>query len=506
MEIQMKLRSYQKDLVNDIENEINNGTKRLVMQLNTGGGKTICAAQLLKNSLDRGERCAMISHRIELMTQSSGAMSAFNLPYGVLSAKHKEIPDDRLSLIMLETIKRRIQMSKEGYLEFVKDFDLLILDEAHLGSFDRLFRFIPDNTIVIGLTATPQRRGNTLPMSDFYEKIVSGINTIDLITKGYLSKSRSFGQAIDLSRVRMTAGDYDSKDQEMVYSERMVFDGVIKAYKKHCNGEKALLFASTVDSSIDIMNRFRTSGISSMHVDSSTPKGEREIINREYAEGKYQVLCNCDIYSIGFDDPGTKAIILYKATRSLTRYLQMIGRGARTTIDKKEFKILDFGQNIENHSYFETPRSWSLDNERPTPRRREERRTKICPECDAIVSVSTITCDVCGHIWERTRIEQLEERIEVELKELGGFDVNLYSLHKSFDELQIIQKLMKYKESWIYWQLSSESDLIAFARYKGYQPGWVWYMKKKGWKPVSRDEREKQMTDYIDKVKLQAQR
>lgn len=497
------LRDYQQDSVDDIERKFIKQGQRIILQLNTGAGKTIIAGQILKNATERGLKCGMVSHRVELLIQSHGAMNMFGLSPEILSAKQREIPDGNLVLIMLETIKRRIQMEKEGYLDFIQEFDLLILDEAHLGSYNRLFSHLSRHTNVLGLTATPQRKNNQPPLSEFYSDMISSINTVDLVQQGHLSKSKTFGQSVDLSAVRVTSGDFDARDQEAMYNERMVYDGVVKGYRKHCNGKKALLFASTVDSSIDIMNRFRQAGISSMHVDAGTPKAERELIRQEYADGKYQVLCNCNIYSIGFDDPDTKAIILYKATRSLTLYLQMIGRGARVTTDKNEFIILDYGQNIEHHGWFEQPRNWTLENESPVRRAREERRVKFCPECDSIVPVSTVTCPHCSYVWERTRREQLEEIIEVELKELSGFDIQLYSLGKTFEELEIIRNHQGYQKNWMLHQLTSLEDLAAYGRFMGYAPGWIHYARK-SFKPKTREQREQEIEAFKQKIRDEA--
>lgn len=503
--MEIYLRKYQEKLVADIENKFIKSGQRIILQLNTGAGKTIIAAQILRNAINKGLKCGMVSHRVELLTQSHGAMEIFNLNPDILSAKHKEIPSGNLALIMLETIKRRIQMEKEGYLNFIQEFDLLIFDEAHIGSYNRLFNHISEHTDVLGMTATPQRKNNQPPLSDYYTDIIQGINTIDLITQGYLSSSKTFGQAIDLSSVRVTAGDFDARDQELMYNERQVYEGVIKGYKRHCNGAKALLFAATVESSIDIMNRLKIAGISAMHVDANTPKREREIIKHEYANGKYQVLCNCNIYSIGFDDPDTKAIILYKATRSLTLYLQMIGRGARTTPTKNEFLILDYGSNIENHGWFEEPRNWTLANEIPVQRHRRETTTKICPECDSIVLINTVECENCGYEWIRTRREQAEERIEIELKELKGFDIKRYALGKTLEELEIIQEQKGYNKNWVFWQLTSEEDLRAYARMRGYKMGWIWFqINKNHWKPKTQNDIDKEETDFYNELKQQS--
>ena len=62
----------------------------------------------------------------------------------------------------------------------------------------------------------------------------------------------------------------------------------------------------------------------------------------------------------GFDCPDIKVCILNYSTLSITKYLQSIGRGARIAPNKKEFFILDFGNNIDRHGLYEQDRNWSL--------------------------------------------------------------------------------------------------------------------------------------------------
>ena len=72
---------------------------------------------------------------------------------------------------------------------------------------------------------------------------------------------------------------------------------------------------------------------------------ERDRILGWFENTKGAVLCNCGILTAGYDCPDIEVIILYRATTSLPLFLQMVGRGSRVTDVKREFTILDFGNN-----------------------------------------------------------------------------------------------------------------------------------------------------------------
>ena len=80
------------------------------------------------------------------------------------------------------------------------------------------------------------------------------------------------------------------------------------------------------------------------------------------------VLSSVSILTTGFDEPTVETIILNRATKSLTLYHQMIGRGSRILKNKKKFTVIDLGNNarrfglwdamINWHDIFKSPQSY----------------------------------------------------------------------------------------------------------------------------------------------------
>lgn len=64
------------------------------------------------------------------------------------------------------------------------------------------------------------------------------------------------------------------------------------------------------------------------------------------------------ILTTGFDEPTVKTIILNRATKSLTLYFQMIGRGSRKLPNKSDFTVIDLGNNAARFGLWNEPIDW----------------------------------------------------------------------------------------------------------------------------------------------------
>jgi type I site-specific restriction endonuclease len=65
------------------------------------------------------------------------------------------------------------------------------------------------------------------------------------------------------------------------------------------------------------------------------------------------------ILTTGFDEPTVETVILNRATRSLTLYFQMIGRGSRVLKNKKKFNVIDLGNNTLRFGAWNDPIDWN---------------------------------------------------------------------------------------------------------------------------------------------------
>lgn len=80
----------------------------------------------------------------------------------------------------------------------------------------------------------------------------------------------------------------------------------------------------------------------------------REEYVEQFRRGEYQVICNVNLFTEGFDCPDIEFIQLARPTKSLALYLQQVGRGLRISGNKEKTLFLD---NVGLYNRFGFPSS-----------------------------------------------------------------------------------------------------------------------------------------------------
>jgi len=267
-----------------------------------------------------------------------------------------------------------------------------------------------------------------------------------------------------------------------MYSEQGVYKGVVKNYNKICPTAKTLVFSSTIESSKQITNEFIANGLDAKHLDSENfTKAERKSILEWYEKTPSTILCNVGILTTGFDSPTTQCVILYRATKSLPLFLQMCGRGARVTENKKTFHILDFGNNCQKHYFWEDERSWTLKKKKK--KEGGAAPIKECPSCSKLLRLSAKECDNCGHVFEKQRKTPKEIELELlsNIKKSESHKSKSELLKSEIDKVVLMVKAGLLKASYvIYNRFTSYQKALEFTRMLGYKDGWLFYQKQNG--------------------------
>ena len=131
------LYGYQESAINEILDVFSNqeNNYNLLFQLPTGGGKTVIFSELAKKYiLASGKKVLILTHRIELLSQTSKMLGEIGVPNKVINAKVKDLDDGEehwCYVAMVETLNNRIN---EEAMEF-DDLGLVIVDEAHYNRF-----------------------------------------------------------------------------------------------------------------------------------------------------------------------------------------------------------------------------------------------------------------------------------------------------------------------------------------------------------------------------------
>lgn len=355
-----ELYDYQQRDLSEIFDRINNKPDdyNLLYQLPTGGGKTVIFSEIVRKYLaEKKKKVVILTHRIELCKQTSKMLDGFNVKNKVINSKVKELDDQKefeCFVAMVETLNNRLQDEK---LE-LEDIGLVIIDEAHYNSFRKLFKYF-EHCFILGVTATPLSSNFKLPMKDNYSELIVGDSISSLVDKGFLAQAVTHTYDVGLSGLTIGMnGDYTVKSSEKLYTDTNMQDKLLQAYHEVCKGKKTLIFNNGIRTSIEVEDTFKRAGIEIRHLDNTNSKEERKEILKWFREKPDAVLTSVSILTTGFDEPSVESIILNRATKSLTLYYQMIGRGSRIFGDKKEFQIVDLGNNVARFGLWNEPVDW----------------------------------------------------------------------------------------------------------------------------------------------------
>lgn len=317
----------------------------LLYQLPTGGGKTVIFSEIVNQYLKtRSKKVLVLTHRIELCKQTSAVLSEFGVRNKVIDSKAKldDQNDFDCFVAMVETLNNRL---KDNKLD-ISNIGLVIIDEAHYNSFTKLFKFF-DNSFLLGVTATPLSSNIELPMTDNYNELIVGESIESLIENRFLAEANMFSYNVGLTSLVVGAnGDYTVKSSEDLYTNNEMLSKLMDAYNEHCNNKKTLIFNNGINTSLFVFDLFKRAGMPIAHLDNTTTKKERSNILKWFKETPNAILTSVSILTTGFDEPSVEAIILNRATKSLTLYYQMIGRGSRIFKNKKSFDVVDLGNNF----------------------------------------------------------------------------------------------------------------------------------------------------------------
>lgn len=357
-----KLYDYQHGAIDKIFQRIQeNPTEyNLLYQLPTGGGKTVIFSEIARQYIDSNHHKVLIlTHRIELSKQTSNMLTEFGVKNKVIDSSVKEVTNEgkySCFVAMVETLNNRIKENKAD----LDDIGLVIVDEAHYNSFRKLFKHF-ERCFILGVTATPLSSNINLPMHDIYQDLIVGEKISSLIEKGFLAKADVYSFNVNLSSLKIGAnGDYTVKSSEELYTQNVMQSKLLNAYESTSLGKKTLIFNNGIHTSRHVYEVFKKAGYSVMYIDNTNTKEERKRILSWFKNTPDAILTSVGILTTGFDEPTIESIIINRATKSLALYFQMIGRGSRVIEDKKDFLVVDLGNNVARFGNWTDEVDWQF--------------------------------------------------------------------------------------------------------------------------------------------------
>ena len=420
--------------------------KRILYQLSTGGGKTAIFSFIAKRFIrQEKKRVLVLAHREELITQTLKTLRTIGVTCeSVIASKKKLQHNSDCYVAMIQTIKNRLKNNEE----FVENIGLIIVDEAHLDMHKEVFDYFPSAKI-LAVTATPislkkinfsrcsickkdydtvvqccgfetYEYTRNFTYSEIYENIIIGKSISGLIMDDRLVRDLNYEIGnIDRSSFSIDAktGDFDKQSTDKYFGEF----NVVKNYEEICKGEKTIVFNSSTSTNLSTYQYFLDAGYENVRMLDSvnTKKSERKPMLEWFKNTSDAILLNCGVLTAGFDEPTIQAVILNRATLSLSLFLQMVGRGGRKCdyIYKPHFKVIDGGGNIQYFAakYGGTGK-WSDEydwesifhgqNDKPRPKKEALESTKLCENCECLIAKNALECEECGFIFKEKKKEK----------------------------------------------------------------------------------------------------
>ena len=182
----IELREYQETLLQQVQHELAGEPRaRLMLQLPTGGGKTVIAGALLSHWLQDGRKAVWLTHRKELAEQTRGMLTDAGVSAitNVNWTPGEDAPAmaGGAVILMAQTVGRRTAR-REVWNRYGAN-DLLVIDEAHHAAapgWERAMQQWPGS--IVGMTATPWRLSEKEGFGHLFDGLLCGPQTADLQT------------------------------------------------------------------------------------------------------------------------------------------------------------------------------------------------------------------------------------------------------------------------------------------------------------------------------------
>ncbi|RUO63952.1 Superfamily II DNA or RNA helicase [Pseudidiomarina planktonica] len=353
---------FQRDILEQLENERAHQRFRNLLVAATGTGKTVMAAFDYKRICQQEggrPRLLFVAHRQEILKQS------------LLTYRHV-LRDNNFGDLLtgnthpsnFEHLFSTIQSVGRIIDEFGEDYwRVIVIDECHhIGATtftDLVERVQPK--YLLGLTATPERSDGRSILQHFDSRPDGSPavqmrlwNALDL---QLLAPFEYFACTDDTNFEEVNwrqPGEIAQLDQILSGNDARA-RSIIRAWQELVSdiGDcRALAFCVTVKHASFMVDQFNKVGIKAAMITGQSSQAERERLPQLLERKEINVLLTVDLFNEGVDLPFVDTLLLLRPTQSSTLFQQQIGRGLRLHEGKDSCLILDFvGQHAQGFRF-----------------------------------------------------------------------------------------------------------------------------------------------------------
>lgn len=385
----VKLRPYQIDAIRQVFMSFKIGETNVILNSPPGSGKTEIATAIIVDCIKNGFPVVFVVRSRELVKNASRRFDRYKIDHSVFMAG-----SSRLDL------SKKVQVCSADTLNARKKYPfndqecLLVLDEQHK-DYSKVIENYPSG-FILGLSGTPFND----EMNKYFHRVISPIQAYELRDDGYLADFITYcPNTIDAKDVSIKAGDFKRDELESLVVQSAIVGNVVKDYIKYGEERPAVCFAVSVEHSKLLASEFNSMGIKAVHCDANSSEKERDNARIGLEDGSIKVVCNVDIFSVGWDCPIVSCIIQARPTWSLIWYLQALGRGNRIHPEKNNCIVIDSAGNVFRHGLFYEPREIELGKEKKKKEYKEKTNIKNCEMCFRVYEVTpSRECPHCGYV------------------------------------------------------------------------------------------------------------
>lgn len=366
--MERKARPYQEPIIQTMVRSWQDGTKRGLVVMATGLGKTFTACEFVRRiSLDRPVKALVLAHTNELVYQLERAFWPFlkksqttQVWNGLEKPTFEEMENSDFVFACQRSVAELLKRQ-----ETVPEFDLIVIDECHHIGGEMYMEIIKhfsagetQGPYLLGLTATPWRPDD-VSVEQVFGTALATVDIVHGLKNGFLSNVdyRMHTDNIDWERLRLLNGSQFSPK----YINRTLFitewnDSVVDEIRDVWNEierPRAIVFCGTIDHAITMRDKINSLGFCQAEALYSSVSGygnitaaERNRMLSDFQDGNIQLLCAVDILNEGIDVPDVNLIVFQRVTHSRRIFVQQLGRGLRLSPGKEKVIVLDFVSDI----------------------------------------------------------------------------------------------------------------------------------------------------------------
>lgn len=376
------LHEYQENIYKKVRANLENRTKRFLIQMPTGSGKTRTSLESFirwTNDQTSDTNMLWLAHTEELCEQAFNTFDMLWENYGNGTASISKLWGSfefDVNIIKeshcFATYQKLTSLQKKhpGFFDQIKrNYSIVFVDEAHKTVASTYKDMINDlveseKTTLIGLSATPGRsvveykENNSL--SHFFNRELLQIecdnNVIDYLKSiGVLSetifKKIKTGINIKLDKIDGSDDYFTDKKLKELAANQKRNNIIVETIKEEVDsGKQCIVFACSLQHSRVICAMLHTKGVAASFIDSTMRKTYRASVIKDFLDKRSMVIVNFEVLTTGFDAPNVENVFLTRPTSSIVLYSQMIGRGLRGPKmgGTKNCNIFEFTDNFSD--------------------------------------------------------------------------------------------------------------------------------------------------------------